>query len=298
MLATICRMSTILLILLIAILSSCENRKVKYSGLNDLVVGVQQIVLYENSEFFLELGAGGVKGNYQIHNDTILLEYKNKPENWPDKILITDNYFLTIENKGHKKPIKINRVDKNIITPIQKKDSISVAKELYSTDFLKQFQNSEMTLTGDSILFPAEADSAIILIPEYIPKNQDIRFESENGNSITLRQINYTDLEFEIQYDDQIFNGKASLFPNFYLGMETIGFSDGEYIITHYYITESDNPCLDFIGLGNQNISEEKPENVYALVAVLGDNCEDELKELTNKKLKTVANRADGPAAH
>lgn len=169
-------------------------------------------------------------------------------------------------------------------------DSISEDTHLYSAEFLEQFQNSLMTLKGDSILFPSEADSAIVLIPNYIPKNQDIRFESENGNSITLRQINYTDIEFEIQYDDQKFNGKASLFPKFYLGMETVGLSDGEYIISHYYVTETDNPCLDFIGLGNQNISEENPENVYALVAVSGDNCKDELQELTYKKLKTVAN--------
>lgn len=99
-------MRTILLILIIVILSSCENRNVKYSGLNDLVVGVQQIVLFENGDFYLELGAGGVEGNYQIQNDTIFLKYKSKPEKWPDKILITDNYFLTIENDEHKKLLR------------------------------------------------------------------------------------------------------------------------------------------------------------------------------------------------
>lgn len=177
------------------------------------------------------------------------------------------------------------------------KDIVTSAETAYSEEFLKHFQNSVMTLRGDSILFPATADTAIVFIPEYIPKNQDIRFESENGNSITLRQINYTDIEFEIQCDDQKCNGKASLFPKFYLGMETVGFSDGEYIITHYYVTETDNPCLDFIGLGNQNISEENPEDVYALIAVSGDNCQDELKELAYKKLKTVANRAGCPTS-
>lgn len=161
----------------------------------------------------------------------------------------------------------------------------------YSKEFLKQFQNSSLTLNGDTIQYPAEADSAIVLIPKYIPKNQDIKFESKNGQSITLRQINYTDIEFKIEYGDQEFNGKASLYPRFHLGMETVGFSEGEYIITHYYITETDNPCLDFIGLGNQNIAEENPEDVYVLVSVSGDTCEDELNELTNKKLKTVANK-------
>ena len=174
---------------------------------------------------------------------------------------------------------------------VDSKDTVPSGDAAYSAEFLKEFQNSSITLRGDSILFPAEADSAIILIPEYIPKNQDIRFESENGNSIIIRQLNYTDLEFEIQYNDSRFHGKASLFPKFYMGMETVGFSDGEYIITHYYITETDNPCIDFIGLGNQNISEENPEDVYALVSVSGDNCKNPLKELTYKKLKTVANK-------
>ena len=160
----------------------------------------------------------------------------------------------------------------------------------YSEEFLEQFQNSNLTLKGDSIMFPIEAGSEVVLIPEYIPKNEEIRFESESGSSITIRQINYTDIEFKIQYNDQNYSGKASLFPHFHLGMETVGFSDGEYIITHYYVTETDNSCLDFIGLGNQNIAEENSENVYALVSVSGDTCKGELNELTNKKIKTAAN--------
>jgi hypothetical protein len=160
----------------------------------------------------------------------------------------------------------------------------------YSKEFLKQFQNSALSLKEDTIYYPAEADSAIVLIPKYIPKNQDIKFESKNGQSITIQQINYTDIEFEIEYEDKKFNGKASLYPRFHLGMETVGFSDGEYIITHYYVTETDYSCIDFIVLGNQNIAEEESENVYALVSVSDDTCEDELNEMTNKKLKTVAN--------
>ena len=161
----------------------------------------------------------------------------------------------------------------------------------YSEEFLKHFHESNLALKDDSIVFPKEAGSLVVLIPNYIPKNKDVIFKTADGNSITIRQINYTDIEFLIQYDNQEFKGKASLFPHFYLGMETVGFSDGEHIITHYYVTETDNPCLDFIGLGNQNIAEENPENVYALISVSGDTCADELNKLTNKKLKTVANK-------
>jgi len=162
----------------------------------------------------------------------------------------------------------------------------------YSEEFHNHFQESKLTLKEDSILFPGEKDSMIALIPEYIPRNQNVKFEAENGSSITIRQINYTDIEFEIEYNDEKFRGKASLFPYFYLGMETVGFSDGEYMITHYYVTETDNFCLDFIGLGNQNIAKDKSENVYALVSVSGDSCEDELNALTNKKLKVLVSSA------
>lgn len=179
-----------------------------------------------------------------------------------------------------------------------KTESYYSTKSEYSKEFLKEFQNSTLTLKGDTIYYPAEAGSAIVLIPKYIPKNQDIKFESKNGQSITIRQINYTDIEFEIEYGDQKFNGKASLYPKFHIGRETIVFSDGEYKITRYYVTETNNPCLNFIGIGNKNIAEENFEDVYVLVSVSGDNCQDELNELTYKKLKKelptecLANRA------
>jgi len=57
------QMRTLLLMSIGLMFTCCENRKVKLTGLNDLVVGVQQIVLYENGEFYLELGAGGPDDN-------------------------------------------------------------------------------------------------------------------------------------------------------------------------------------------------------------------------------------------
>lgn len=91
------------------ILTGCDNRKVKFSGLNDLVVGVHQIVLYENGEFYLELGAGGAEGKYEIVNDTIRLDYYDKPDNWPAKVLMTKEYFVTISDEGHQSAVKIKR---------------------------------------------------------------------------------------------------------------------------------------------------------------------------------------------
>jgi hypothetical protein len=42
------------------LMNSCSSREVKYEGLNDLVVGVHQFILYENNNFYLELSLGGV----------------------------------------------------------------------------------------------------------------------------------------------------------------------------------------------------------------------------------------------
>lgn len=186
---------------------------------------------------------------------------------------------------GHQQTLKEEHQSKTM-----PESSISTVTN-YSDEFFKYFQQNKLTLKGDSIVIPGEVDSTIVLIPRYIPQNRNVIFESDNGNSITLRQINYTDIVFIIQSDSQKFHGKASLSPNFYLGMETTAFSDGEYLITYYYVIETDNPCLDFIGLGNQNIAEEKREYVYAMLSVSGDSCENELNELTNKKLKPFVSK-------
>ena len=79
------------------------------SGLNDLVIGVQQVVLYNNNEFYLELGLGGTEGKYRIYNDTIFLDYYEKPSDWSDRILITENYFVTIDSAGELGRIRIKK---------------------------------------------------------------------------------------------------------------------------------------------------------------------------------------------
>ena len=102
-------MKRTLTILFAFVLFSCENRTEKHSGLNDLVVGSQQIILYDNNDFYLELGGGGQEGKYQIINDTIHLTYDSKPNEWPEKIIISDQYFITVPNDEHKVPVKISR---------------------------------------------------------------------------------------------------------------------------------------------------------------------------------------------
>ncbi|MBI3521108.1 MAG: hypothetical protein HY062_17340 [Bacteroidetes bacterium] len=93
---------------------SCEIRTAKDCGLNDLVVGVQQFIMYENGEFILELGLGGVDGKYEIKGDTVYLDYdEDLDDGWPNKIVITKKYFITIPNTGRRDTVKISRYARN-----------------------------------------------------------------------------------------------------------------------------------------------------------------------------------------
>lgn len=269
----------------IGLLGSCDKPVKEFQIDND--VQHRTLKLFEDSTFIEEVVE--IEDSYQYSGTWT----GSLSEGKTFKTISTNKgiQILTLTPIHEYQIVKGQAVEKENLTiepPI--KDAQPISKD-YSEEFQKHFHESDMTLKGDSILFPKEAGNEVVLIPKYIPKNQDVRFETENGKSISIRQINYTDIEFKIEYNEQVFSGKASILPHFYLGMETVGFSEGEYVITHYYVTETDNPCLDFIGLGNQNIAEEKSENVYALISVSGDTCADELSEMTNKKLKTVANK-------
>lgn len=96
--------------ILLLVVVSCDNRKILYSGFNDLVVGSQSFILYHDNTFYIEMGAGGVEGNYQIINDTVILKYYDKPSaNWPDTILIRKEYFISLDSLDNAKYLKIER---------------------------------------------------------------------------------------------------------------------------------------------------------------------------------------------
>jgi len=99
---------TLILILLTS--TSCDSRKIVHSGFNDLLVGSQSIILYDDKTFYIEMGAGGVAGNYQIEQDIIQLKYFDKPsENWPDIMLIRENYFIAQDSLDAARYLKIKR---------------------------------------------------------------------------------------------------------------------------------------------------------------------------------------------
>ncbi len=84
---------------MLASITCCsDDREIIYSGFNDLVVGSQSLILYNDKTFYLELSLGGTEGNYNIKKDTIILSYNEKPSNsWPDRILIEKDYFSSLE---------------------------------------------------------------------------------------------------------------------------------------------------------------------------------------------------------
>lgn len=90
----------IILMLLVFVGSCSESRTVRHSGFDDLVVGVYEIKLFENSEFTLELGLGAKQGTYEMSGDTVKLEYIENKENWPTRLLMTKTYFKDLDSDG------------------------------------------------------------------------------------------------------------------------------------------------------------------------------------------------------
>lgn len=198
--------------MIVLIFFACERRTVKYSGLNDLVVGVHQVILYENGEFYLELGAGGEEGKYELKNDTVILSYYDKPENWPDKLLMTDDYFSTIYNNTSR-VIKIKRWDEKTINKLtdstipddkilvtEKKPSTSIDTDKYAfikfSDFEIGFYDVEFWAPEDN---PSAPDEDTILIdldlastvegkPIFIKNTilDDIRIDQQFETSLTM----------------------------------------------------------------------------------------------------------------
>jgi hypothetical protein len=89
---------------------SCDNRKIVHSGFNNLVVGIQSLILYDDKTFYIELGLSGVDGTYQIMGNAIKLKYYDKPNtNFPDVMLIRKGYFISLDSLDTKKRVKIRR---------------------------------------------------------------------------------------------------------------------------------------------------------------------------------------------
>lgn len=103
-------MSKFLILIFTFTLYSCRHSNIVYAGFNDLLIGSQQIILYDNNKFILELGMGGTEGDFKKIGDTVILFYDNKPSaNWPDSLLITKEYFELFDRNTNHGRTKIHR---------------------------------------------------------------------------------------------------------------------------------------------------------------------------------------------
>ena len=100
--------------LIISFLSCKNDRKIKYAGFDDKVVGSETINLYDNGEFSIELGLGYQKGTYEVLSDTIFLNYL-KETDFPKKFLLKENEIVSLDSKSK---ISIKRTDKNRVDQI------------------------------------------------------------------------------------------------------------------------------------------------------------------------------------
>jgi len=103
-------MTKFLLVINILAIYSCRQNKIIYSGFNDLVVGSQQVILYDDHRFLIELSLGGTEGNFEKTGDTVMLYYDNKPSaSWPDSLQITKDYFVLFDGNTNHGRTKIQR---------------------------------------------------------------------------------------------------------------------------------------------------------------------------------------------
>lgn len=210
-------MRTVYYILAIVLLISCKNKKVRYSGLNDLVVGVQQVVLYKSGEFYLELGVGGVEGKYLLQNDTITLEYNNKPKGWPDQILLKDKYFETLQNKDHQETIRIERKFINHEAAIQIMDKI------------EEFKKKVKFVEDAKLLYPGIAD----------PKMRPILSKKINKAADDFKQVSLSNNPTDKEYQEKIGVG-LKRFLAIYLELDT---EDRERVCCYF------EELMDIVGL-------------------------------------------------
>lgn len=144
----------------------------------------------------------------------------------------------------------------------------------YSKSFYNYFKKNNIILQSDSLIFPLESGlNEPILIPTFLKLNQEYWFVSKNGIELKVRRSNFTDLEFELRDNEIIESGFASLRPNFYLGSESVGTSEGEYWVTDYDVENS--TCVSTLKIGNQDLSNDGPNEAYAFLDI-EINCNDE----------------------
>jgi len=124
--------------------------------------------------------------------------------------------------------------------------------------------------------------------PVYIQMDSTVVFSPNNEHILSIRQTTDTSIWFSLTTGNDTIKGRARLHPHYNLGAETVSFSEGTYYIHQYFVYESNNPCLYYVGIGDQNVVAEETEEIYAVIGLIGDNCDPELVQMAGKKLNRI----------
>ncbi len=144
----------------------------------------------------------------------------------------------------------------------------------YSEEFLEYFSSGNVIIRHDSVIIPLDSEQVVIHIPTCLELHKEYHFvDTTKTDSILLKRTNYTDLEFVLYTHDSVVTGKASLFPHFYIGVETIYYSENVLPIYYYKVTNSSNESIKTIGVGNGiDISNHDDTLIYVLIKKKDDD--------------------------
>jgi hypothetical protein len=97
-------------LLLLALVSACDTRTMRYAAFDDLVVGSYTVYLYTNGECEVEMGLGYHPGRYTMKGDTIYLTYQegHLPA-MPTQFRLTPAFLVTLPTATYRRTIKIPR---------------------------------------------------------------------------------------------------------------------------------------------------------------------------------------------
>lgn len=136
----------------------------------------------------------------------------------------------------------------------------------YSEEFLSHFMNSTLELRADSVIFPSESGCEVVLIPTSLELDVEYIFIDYLKQELSIRRINYTDIEYVFKQDDYIEEGVASLSPYFYLGFESVDDTEGFHTYNPYFVLSKEDSYLSSIGIGTYNTEGKEEPFAYLIM--------------------------------
>lgn len=183
--------------------------------------------------------------------------------------------------------LELAEPDKDLREEYEK--SVAIDIKDYADEFSNHFTKAGIILRNDSLIFPKESGiEEPALIPTHLELNKAYEFKSNNGFTLKLSRVNYTDIKYSLMNDNILEEGVASLRPSFYLGSESVETSEGGFWLTDYDINTSS--YLETIKVGNESYSDDDTNLPYIYITPKND-CEikqlNEIKDIWKLKSDT-----------